>query len=755
MWRTLRLSRQTDTEFVSSVTELLQSTTRVLIITTGGIYLLWHIMATVLWPKQIGANTWLITLIVAPTCILALRSIPKNLWAAQAIWQAGLAAAITLALHLFQRPEIAFFYSLLPLMAAVTVGWSAGLLVEGLVTLLVWGLSRGLLSPPLPTGYALAIMVSGIITAALGWAVTHALLTVAHWALRSFKQSRQSMEEARERRAELARVLKDLDQAYYRLERANHLLVLARSEAEEAKEARNRFALAISHELRTPLNFIIGFSELMVNSPATYAELDQWPPGLYEDIQEIYRSSTHLLRLVNDVLDLGQIEALQMALIKEWVEPARIVREVEAMVRPAFARKGLWFRTEVESDLPEVFVDITRIRQILLNLVSNSLRLTRQGGVTVYLNRDEENLLFCIQDTGPGISQEDLPKLFEPFQQIGNDGWRRREGAGLGVPISRRFVELHGGRMWVESEVGKGTRFYFTLPLPEAVRSLPLSSSGAEAAAARYWHQLKEKAKRERILLALSPDPAAGEVIAQYTGDYGVIAVNSPDQVCPKVNEFLPNALLLDRTILQDQEVQSVLRELPYDLPVFSFNFPGCPGRPRDLPPGVSDYLIKPIGRRSLIKAVRALGPDIRSLLVVDDDPAMVRFVALALKSATKEAPSQDGYQLTTALTGNEALARLRENQPDAVLLDLALPDISGWEILKEIQRNQIPVILITAYDWPQVSIAREQEALRVIMRRPLAQHELTPILKCLLETIRPVYPTTLTAPARPASPSG
>lgn len=362
MWYGLRKSPEADPEFVHSATELLRSTSRHLIFTTGGVYLAWHLVATVTWPDTIGWYVWLITPLVALTFAFSIWLLPKQLLAAQVVWQTGLAAAITLAVFMFQQPQIAFLYSLLPLMAVVTLGWPAGLLVEAVVVALVWGLSRSAGMVPLATAHGLAIIAGGALAGLLGWAAARALLTAIQWYLFSFAQAQENMEEARQHRAKLARVLKDLDQACYRLERANHMLVLARAEAEEAQEARNRFALAVSHELRTPLNFILGFSELMVNSPATYAPLERWPSGLYEDVEEIYRSSMHLLRLVNDVLDLGQIEALQMSLFKEWVDPARIVQELEAMVRPAFARKRLWFRTEVQPGLPDVFVDHTRIR---------------------------------------------------------------------------------------------------------------------------------------------------------------------------------------------------------------------------------------------------------------------------------------------------------------------------------------------------------------------------------------------------------
>lgn len=624
-----------------------------------------------------------------------------------------------------------------------------GLLTVGALQCAYWLFPSNMFTPQLglpPILTIVAVSLSSI------WA--NNLSTALAWAYCSTRDALNRLAEVQEHRGQLYRMKKDLEEACYRLERATHMLALARAEAEEARECRNRFVLMISHELRTPLNFIIGFSELMVNSPATYAPLNRWPPGLYADVQEIYRSSTHLLRLVNDVLELGQIEAQRVVLIKEWVNPAEVAGEVEAMVRSAFARKGLWFRIESVPELPKVFVDRTRIRQVLLNLATNSLRFTERGGVTVRLQKQEKEVLICVQDTGPGIAEEEIPLIFEEFRQVGNGSWRRREGFGMGLSISRRFVELHGGHMWLESQVGRGACFYLTLPFSQTTHELavPLEKETTDA---RYWRYLKEKAERERTLLALSPDPAAGEVIARYVEGYRVIALNDPDQVRSRVASLLPHALIVDRAIMEAKAIQSIKRDLPYDLPVISFAFPGSPIHFRGLPTSVQDYLVKPIQRNALAKSIRALGPHIRCLLVVDDDPAMVRFVTLTLQSERLgECP-----RLTTAFSGCEALAKLCRERPDAILLDLSLPDMNGWEVLEKLRSdstlNRTPVILMTAYDWPQMVTSEGEEVLQVMMHRPLTRHELTAVLENLLGTIRPVYPTAPTAPVRPTSFSG
>jgi signal transduction histidine kinase/CheY-like chemotaxis protein len=752
MWYINRVSRA-NAELVSSALELLQSTSRNLIVVTGVIYLAWHFVVTLTWSNVFMMNIWFITPIVLFACALSLWLVSKNFLIAQAVWQAGLLTAITIAYYIYQRPEVAFLYALLPLMAVVTVGRRGGLLVEGIVVIMVWWLSTTQMMEPLAPGYGIAIIVGGAFTGMLGWSASHTLMTVTYWSLFNFNQAQTNLEEANKHRGELMRVMKALDHAYSQLERVNHMLVLARAEAEEAREARNRFALAVSHELRTPLNFILGFSEVMVNSPDTYADLGSWPPGLYDDAQEIYRSSTHLLRLVNDVLDLGQIEARRMSLFKETVDLVELVQEVEEMVKPVAARKDLWFRPEIEPDLPGVFIDRTRIRQVLLNLVTNSLRLTEQGGVTVRLKRKRDFILVSVEDTGPGIARKDLGKVFEEFQQVGEQGsWRRREGAGLGIAISRRFVQLHGGQMRVESEgvSGGGTQFYFTLPIPGAT-AVPSPASSREVAETRRWETLKGKAERERMLLILSPDPLAGELVGQYVEGYTVLALDRPEQVHSKMEQLLPNALIVDQSIMQQEEVQSILQNLPYTLPVVSFILPKNLDRLGNLPGGVSDYLVKPITRQALAEAVQALGPDVSNLLVVDDDPAMVRFVTLALGDETGDRlstrkPRRNGYQFTTAFTGTEALEQLHQQPPDAVLLDLGLPDINGWEVLARLQQEpelaHLPVIIITANDLPQMIHAERQEMLHISMNRPFSRRELSTMLKCFVETLQPVCPT-------------
>jgi CheY-like chemotaxis protein len=399
-----------------------------------------------------------------------------------------------------------------------------------------------------------------------------------------------------------------------------------------------------------------------------------------------------------------------------------------------------------------VFVDTARIRQVLLNLLNNSLRFTEQGGVTIRVGREDEHVLVCVQDTGPGIASEDLGRIFEPFQQIKQGQWRRREGAGLGLSISRRFIELHGGRMWAESQLGQGSRFFFTLPSSETT---PASLTQGRTTEDRYWQLLEKRAQGERLLLALSPQPDAGDIIAQYAQGFQVMATPDRDQVPEQVSQLLPSALLIDRGERAGERIERMLTELPYDLPVISFPFPGSPTHPGRLPEGVTDYLVKPIQRRQLLDALTELGPEIRRLLVVDDDPAMIRFVARILAGTGDETAPQGCYELATAFSGAEALAALHASRPDAVLLDLMLPDLDGWQVLEQLRKEHIPVVLVTAYDYPQTRQDGLREVMQITMRRPLSRQELGEVLQHLLSAIRPSYPTTAGEPAPLKGPAG
>jgi signal transduction histidine kinase/CheY-like chemotaxis protein len=753
MYYGLRMSPEANPELISSVTELLQSTWRSLILVTGGVYLAWFFLGT--WNlERLALNLLPVTGIVFFTSAFSLWLLSKRLVAAQVVWQLGIAAAITLTAHVSRQPEVAFCYILLPLMAAVTVNWTAGFLTEGLVIALVWWLSHTPVVLDLPGGYGLAIAVGGALTGMVGWAVTHALLTVTQWSLFSFEQVRQKIEELRDQRMELKQVQEDLTQSNRELARLSDRLKAMYQVAEEARRAKEELVANVSHELRTPLNMIIGFSEMITQSPQIYGV--RLPSALLADITAIQRNSQHLAKLVDDVLDLSQVEAGRMALSKEWVSLQGIVDEATTAVRALYESKGLYLQTGVSPDLPPIFCDSTRIRQVILNLLSNAGRFTERGGVRLNAWREKNDVVVSVSDTGPGIALEDQEKIFEPFQQLDGSIRRRHGGSGLGLNISKRFVEMHGGKMWLESEVGVGTTFYFNLPLET---SLPAALASGDDA--RRWFSLyHEYGFRVRTRRSKAPAPVVvpryvlveeGETLQQllsrYADNIEIASFQDVDEAIRELSRSPAQALVVNTSPFEEMPAPvDQLTNLPYGTPAMTCWVPGEDEAARQL--GVVRYLVKPVTREMLLSTLEHLGEGMKSVLLVDDQPEVLQFFARILSSA------EHSYDILLAKNGRRALSLLRERRPDVMLLDLIMPGMSGFQVLQEKDRDPliryIPVVVISARDPSGEPVA--SDTLTVTRGGGLSVRDLLACIQAVSEILSPsIQPDGLGRPEKPA----
>ncbi len=262
-------------------------------------------------------------------------------------------------------------------------------------------------------------------------------------------------------------------QANQQLTRLNAVTQGLRQAAEDARIVKEQFVANVSHELRTPLNMITGFSEMILQAPKPTAAAYRrrsWP------ISPSSSATPATFPLIDDVLDLSQIEADQMALSREYASFEEIAEEAITSVRPLYELKGLYLKADIPGSLPPLLCDRTRIQEVLLNLLSNAGRFTDQGGVELHATKEDACILVSVADTGPGIAQGDIDKLFQPFQQLDGSLRRRHAGTGLGLSISKRFIELHGGKIWVESSLGSGTTFWFRLPLQTPVDDLNAGS---------------------------------------------------------------------------------------------------------------------------------------------------------------------------------------------------------------------------------------------------------------------------------------
>jgi signal transduction histidine kinase/CheY-like chemotaxis protein len=736
MWYELHVSPKADPDFVRSATELLQSTSRSLIVATSSVYAVWHLVATLTWPDQFRWSLWPITLIVVSTGVFSLWLLSKHLLAAQGVWQIGLAAAITLAVHVFQQPQIAFFYTLLPLVAIVASGWPASLLAQAMVIILVWWLSRSS-TVQLSVAYGLAIIIGGAFTGLLGWAAARTLLTVTQWSLFSYEQAREKMEEARERQVELEQTQEDLIQANQELARLSDRLKAMHQIAEEARRAKEEFVANVSHELRTPLNMIIGFSEMITQSPQVYG--DSLPPALLADIAAIQRNSQHLAKLVDDVLDLSQIEAGRMALSKDWASLQEIVDAAALATQALFESKGLSLEINVSPELPPIFCDSTRIRQVMLNLLSNAGRFTERGGVKIEGWRERDDIVASVADTGPGIALEDAERIFEPFQQLDGSIRRRHGGSGLGLSISKRFVEMHEGKMWLESTIDVGTTIYFSLPL-DTSPPIVQASSGARRWFSPY-HQYETRTRRSK---APAPRPVPRFVLLEtgdtllrlfrrYMDDVEVFSVQDVEEAIRELNHSPAQALIVNAPSFKETPApMGQLADLPYGTPAVACWAPGEDEAAQRL--GVVRYLVKPVTREALLSTLGELGDRVESVLLVDDKPEVLQLFARMLSSAPRS------YRVLRATSGQQALELLRERRPDVMMLDLIMPGMDGFQVLQEKSQDatirEIPVVIISATDPTDEPIV--SDTLTVTHSGGLSARDLLICIQAISEVLAP-----------------
>jgi signal transduction histidine kinase/CheY-like chemotaxis protein len=695
MWQSLRLTEKTSPDFVSSARELGQQTSSKLILTVGTIYLVWHFVTTLALPGGIGWRVWLVSPVMLVTGLAAWWLLPKRYLLAQVLWLAGLFATITLSVIVFQQPHVILLYAFLPLVTVITIGWQAGAISMGLIVAAMGWLAQSVLSVPLPPEDTLFVVAGGLLGTLLGWAASDSLIMVAYWSLSSYAQARDMTEEAQRNRGQLARVLRDLDQAYYRLQRANAALVVAWRTAAEAERFKAEFATSISHELRTPLNLIVGFSEMMMTSPESYGHAIL--PGPYRrDLNAVYTSAQHLLALVDDVIDLARIDAGRIALAREEIDLAALIREATNMVHDYVSAKGLVLQVQAAGELPSLWLDRLRIRQVLLNLLVNAARFTRHGSITVNAALAGDEVLVRVTDTGQGIPAQDLPRIFDEFrpqEDTGESPWAWHSGSGLGLPISKRFIEMHHGRMGVESVYQQGTTIWFALPRdarpapgdPAVTRSASLPALPAEHIPA---HPAPRLGTDERILVVACSDPSLPHLLQRHLDGYRVVGATSDAEVIGLVEELKPMAVLVDANADAHAE------PLPLgDVPVIHCPLPSALRAAQAL--GAREMLDKPVSRDDLLAAIDRLDRPLGRVLIADDDPDMVRMFQRMLDGRLPPEACQPAY------SGAEALRLLAHDPPDLVLLDLVMPDVDGYAVLKHMAANpalaNIPVIVISA----------------------------------------------------------
>jgi adenylate cyclase len=480
---------------------------------------------------------------------------------------------------------------------------------------------------------------------------------------------------------------------------------------ESASQHKSQFLASMSHELRTPLNAIIGLTDMLVNNAPRFGT-----EKALEPLRRVHRAGTHLLGLINQVLDLSKIEAGKLELNLEKINVPLLVNEVVDTARALAEQNKNILEVDCPRDLPPIEVDAMRLRQILLNLLSNACKFTKQGQVTLRVaavSQGERRLLeFSVADTGIGMTPEQMARLFEEFSQADATTARQYGGTGLGLAITRRLCQMMGGDVTVTSEPNKGSTFTARLPLS--------ISAVAEIVPGLTSEQTLPK-PGEACVLVIDDDQTARDLIADYLREAGfaVITAGGGREGLKRASEYRPIAITLD-VMMPDMDGWGVLTALRTDL-----ELPNIPvvivsildEHRQGMALGAAGYLTKPIERDKLVDLVERFrapaGPT--RLLVVDDDATQRERIRFWLASQQ--------WQLAEAENGRVALDRLRrEPLPDVILLDLMMPEMDGFELVAELQRHpewhRIPVIIITARDLSSDDRTRLNSGIEAIMMK-------------------------------------
>jgi signal transduction histidine kinase/CheY-like chemotaxis protein len=453
----------------------------------------------------------------------------------------------------------------------------------------------------------------------------------------------------------------------------------------EADRLKTQFLANMSHELRTPLNSIIGFSRVMlrgIDGPLTDMQST--------DLTSIYNSGQHLLGLINNMLDLSKIEAGKMELSIESVNLTDIAKTVMSTAIALVKDKTVKLEQDVPQDLPTVLADQTRVRQIILNLVSNAAKFTEHGTVRLRMVAMPKEVMISVTDTGIGIPADKLEHIFEEFTQVDASTTRKYGGTGLGLAISRKFVEMHKGRIWVESQVGVGSTFNFTLPREQAEPDIPVMLPT----------DLEARGEGKKLIMCIDDDPGVITLYKRYLEkqDYRVIGVTDPTKAVEEAKRLLPYAITLDVMMPQKDgwDVLAELRKTPEisNTPILVCSI--IQDKTRGFTLGAADYLVKPITEDELRRALERVKRDhpVNKILVVDDEP-------MALQLLKRILAAQPQYTVLEAGGGAQALNVVQSHKPDLILLDLMMPEIDGFAVLEFVKSNpdthDVPVIIVTA----------------------------------------------------------
>jgi signal transduction histidine kinase/DNA-binding response OmpR family regulator len=544
-------------------------------------------------------------------------------------------------------------------------------------------------------------------------------------------------------------------------------LTIAKEVAEQANRTKSSFLANMSHELRTPLNAIIGYSEMLEEEAG-----DRGIPDLAPDLAKIKAAGRHLLTLINDVLDLSKIEAGKIELFVEELDVSAVVRDVESTIRPLVERAHSTFEVVCAAAVGTMHADLTRVRQILFNLLSNAAKFTQHGRVRLEVTplyaEGRDWIEFAVADTGIGMTPDQLGRLFQSFAQADASTARRYGGTGLGLVISRRFAEMMGGEIRVRSELGSGSTF--TVRLPRGTPSLPSGPDpvprpappapspppapapaaprpssppgavpGGPAPGAPRRDPLHSPALLPTVLV-VDDDGATRELIARglQKEGFAVLTAASGEEGVRLAREMRPDVISMDILMpgMDGWTALGLLKSEPGTAGIPVVMVSGVDDPDIGLALGAADYLQKPVDREQLVATLRRFRSpsERRPVLVVEDDAATREVIGRALAA--------DGWIVSEARNGREALESLERAVPDLVLLDLVMPEMDGFEFVTRLRATErgrrVPVVVVTARELSAEDHGRlEGHVRRIFQKGSFSREELTAELRRALATAR------------------